>query len=90
MGAFARTISQDVGFGKLDYQLNATNHISASYDLLNYKGPNTYNTASTSANSSLTQNGSAVTHDRVFVANWDSTISPTMTNNFRFQWSRDL
>jgi hypothetical protein len=90
LGAFARTISQDVGFGKLDYQLNATNRISASYDLLDYKGPNTYNTATTSANSSLTQNGSAVTHDRVVVLNWDSTINPTMTNNFRFQWSRDL
>jgi hypothetical protein len=90
LGAYPRTISQDVGFGKVDYILNPTNRISVSYDLLNYKGPNTYNTATTATNSSLTQNGSAVTHDRVIVANWDATINPTTTNNLRFQWSRDL
>ena len=29
-------------------------------------------------------------HNRAFVANWDSTITPSIVNNFRFQWSRDL
>jgi len=38
----------------------------------------------------VSANGKAVTHERIFVANWDSTIKPTMVNSFRFQWSRDL
>ena len=37
LGAFPRVIAQDLGFGKLDYQLNAANHISASFDTLNFR-----------------------------------------------------
>jgi hypothetical protein len=90
LGAFARFADQDVGFGKLDYQLNAANHISASFNLDDFKSPNSYNTAITSANNSLTANGAAVTQERIFVASLDSTLTPRMFNNFRFQWSRDL
>jgi outer membrane receptor protein involved in Fe transport len=90
LGAFARNISQDLVFGKLDYQVNSTNRLSASVDGLDYLGPNSYSTATTVSNSSLSQNGNAVTRERIVVANWDWVIKPTMTNNFRFQWSRDL
>ena len=90
LGAFPRTFNQDVGFGKLDYQVNAANHVSASFDMLNYHSPNAYRTANTQNNESITANGSAVTRERIFVANWDSTIRPTLINNFRFQWSVDL
>jgi hypothetical protein len=90
LGAFPRVIAQDLGFGKLDYQINAANHVSASFDTLNFRGPNAYSTATTVTNSSLSQNGNAITRERIFVANWDSTIRPTITNSFRFQWSRDL
>ena len=54
-----------------------------------YHAPNSYNTGTTVNNSSLSQNGPAVTHTRIFVANWDSTFSSTMVNNFRFQWGLD-
>jgi len=90
LGAFPRTFNQDVGFGKLDYQLNAANHVSTSFDLLNYHSPNAYRTANTQNNEALSANGTAVTRERIFVANWDSTIKPTLINNFRFQWSVDL
>jgi len=90
LGAFPRTFNQDVGFGKLDYQINAANHVSTSFDLLNYHSPNAYRTANTQNNESLSANGTAVTRERIFVANWDSTIKPTLINNFRFQWSVDL
>jgi len=90
LGAFPRFADQDVGFGKLDYQLNNSNHLSASFNLDDFHSPNSYNTATTSSNNSLTANGTAVTHERIFVATWDSTFSPTMVNNFRFQWSQDL
>jgi outer membrane receptor protein involved in Fe transport len=90
LGAYPRSADNDVGFGKLDYQLNARNHIAASFDLDDFKAPNSYTSATTATNTSITQNGTNVTHDRVFVASWDSTITPTTINNFRYQWSRDL
>jgi len=90
LGAFPRTFNQDLGFGKLDYQVNAANHLSASFDLLNYHSPNAYRTANTQNNESVSANGTAVTRERIFVANWDATINPTLINNFRFQWSVDL
>jgi hypothetical protein len=74
----------------LDYQLNNANRISASFNLDNFKSPNSYNTAITSNNTSNSANGTAVTRERIFVANWDGTINPTTINNFRFQWSQDL
>ena len=33
LGAFPRFADQDVGFGKLDYQLNNANHLSASLNI---------------------------------------------------------
>jgi hypothetical protein len=90
LGASSRFQNEDVGFGKLDYQFTPANRVSASFNLDDFKSPNSYNTATTSNNNSNTANGTAVTHERIFVANWDSTISPTMINSFRFQWSQDL
>jgi len=90
LGAFARFADQDVGFGKIDYQINSANRVSTSFNLDDFKSPNSYNTATTASNNSLTANGTAVTHERIFVASLDSTLTPRMFNNFRFQWSRDL
>ena len=90
LGTFPRATNQDVGFGRLDYQLTPRNHVSASYDMMNYRAPNAYSTAPSYNNSSLDTNGSYVFHERIFVANWDSTISGTAVNNVRFQWGRDL
>jgi hypothetical protein len=89
-GTFARATNQDVGFGRLDYQANARNHFSSSFDFMNYRAPNAYSTAPTYNNSSVTTNGSYVFHERIFVANWDSTINSSTVNNLRFQWGRDL
>ena len=58
--------------------------------MLNYHSPNAYRTNNTQNNESLSANGTAVTRERIFVANWDSTIKPTLINSFRFQWSVDL
>lgn len=90
LGAFPRSTQQDLLFGKIDYQFTPGNHVSASLDGLNFRAPNSYRTAATQNNESLSANGKAVTRERIFVVNWDSVINPTLTNNFRFQWSRDL
>ena len=89
LGGYAREGVSDVAFGKLDYQLNSKNHLSSAFDWNDYHAANSYNTATTANNGSLSQNGPAVTHTRIFVGNWDTTISNSMVNNFRFQWGQD-
>ncbi len=90
LGAFPRSTQQDVAFAKIDYQFTPGNHLSASLNGLNFKAPNSYQTAVTQSNGSVSGNGTAVTRERIFVVNWDSVIKSNLTNNFRFQWSRDL
>ena len=89
-GSFQRATNQDVGFGRLDFQATARNHISGAFDFMNYRAPNAYTTSPSANNSSVTTNGSYVFHERIFVANWDSTISNSAINALRFQWGRDF
>jgi len=89
LGSYGRTGAGDVAFGKLDYQLNSSNHLSAAFDFDDYHAPDSYNTGTTINNSSLSANGPAVTHTRIFVGNWDATLTNTLVNNFRFQWGLD-
>ena len=89
-GNYPRATNEDVAFGKLDYQITSRNHLGTSFDFMNYRAPNAYQTSPSYNNSSLSSNGSYVFHERIFVANLDSTISNSMVNNLRFQWGRDL
>ncbi len=88
-GSYPRTAVNDIGFGKLDYQLNSSNRLSASFDLDDFHAPNSYSSGTTYNNNSVTANGPAVTHTRFFVASWDTVMSPTLLNDFRFQWGLD-
>ena len=91
LGVFPRATNQDVGFGKIDYQLTPRNHVSASFDLMNYHAPNAYSTSPSYNNRSVTTNGSLrlprahLRGELGFHA-----ISNTVVNNLRFQWGRDL
>jgi outer membrane receptor protein involved in Fe transport len=89
-GTYPRATNNDILFGKLNYQINSSNTLSASYDYANNSAPNGYSTAPTSNNDSIQTNGSYIYHERIFIANLDSAISGTMVNNVRFQWGRDL
>jgi hypothetical protein len=89
-GAYPRVFRQDTGFMKLDYQLNTRNRISSSYDLVDFQAANAYRSFNTYQNESPLYNGPNITHERIFVTNWDSVISNSTVNNLRFQWGRDL
>jgi hypothetical protein len=89
-GTYARATNQDVAFGKLDYQVTPRNHLSTSFDFMNYRAPNAYATLPSYNNTSLQTNGNYVYHERIFIANLDSSITSTAVNNLRFQWGRDL
>ena len=90
LGAFPRDLKQDVFLGKLDYQLNLSNHLSAVFNLQNWQEPYGYNTSATVNNGGANQNGSGGTHERFFIGTWNSTLSTNMVNEFRFQWGRDF
>jgi hypothetical protein len=90
LGAFPRNLKQDVFFGKLNYELNSSNHLSAVFNIQNWKEPFGYNTAPTVNNGGATQNGAGGTHERFFIANWTSTFSTNKVNELRYQWGRDF
>jgi hypothetical protein len=75
LGAFPRNLMQDVAFGKLDFQLNQPNHLSAAFNWANWGEPFGYNTAPTVNNGGATQNGVGGTHNRFMIVNWTNTIS---------------
>ena len=90
IGPQPRYGDQDIYLGKLDYQVSANNHLSVSFNYMNWKAPDDYQGNPTYFSSSVGQNGSYGTHDRFLVAHWNSVLSGTMVNDFRFQYSRDF
>jgi len=90
LGAFQRNLKQDVFLGKLDYQLNQANHLNAVFNWQNWGEPYGYNTSPTVNNGGATQNGTGGTHERFFIANWNTTVGSNKVNDFRFQWGRDF
>jgi hypothetical protein len=89
-GTYPRATNNDILFGKLDYQISTRNRLSTSYDYANNSAPNGYSTAPSSNNDSIQTNGSYIYHERIFIANLDTTFTNTIVNNLRFQWGRDL
>jgi carboxypeptidase family protein/TonB-dependent receptor-like protein len=89
-GLFPRRGYQDVYFGKLDYQINPDNHVSASFNFHNWRSPNGIFTSPTRFADSFTTNGSDLVHSRFFVLDWNSTVTNEVVNEFRFQWGRDF
>ena len=90
-GAFPRFFNQDIGFGKLDYQLNAKNHIASSFNLVDFKAPNSYQ-GSTSLFEQL-GDGTTARTSPMSGSSSPTGIRPsptTMVNNVRFQWGQDL
>ena len=89
-GTYPRATNNDILFGKLDYLINTRNRLSTSFDYANNVAPNGYSTAPSSNNDSIQTNGSYIYHERIFIANLDTTFTNTIVNNLRFQWGRDL
>jgi hypothetical protein len=85
-----RNLKQDIFFPKLDYQINQRNHLSTQFLWDDFHQPNGYNSSLTSNNSSVTQNGTANFHERIFIANLETQVSSNSANELHTQWSRDL
>ena len=89
-GVYPRTGKLDVVFPRLDYQINEKNHVFADFDFGNFTLPDGYSASPSYTNHSVSENGNAYYHERIFVADWTSTITSRSLNNLLFQWGRDL
>jgi hypothetical protein len=85
-----RNLKQNIFFPRLDYQLNANNHLSVEFNFEDYSQPNGYTSSATSNNSSVSTNGRADFHERFLIADWEHVFTASLVNVARFQWSRDL
>ena len=90
LGAFSRSVKQDIFFPRLDYQLGQKTHLSAEYLWENFHQPNGYNTANTVTNGGISQNGTADFHERILIVNAETALTTHSANVVHFQFGRDL
>ena len=87
LGTYPRSISQDIGLLKLDYQLNASNHLSAVTNLRDWKQPTSLQSANLNA-SGATQ-GTNYLQDRFVIVTANTVIGSDKVNELRYQYGVD-
>jgi len=78
-----------IGLGKVDYQLNGRNRISTVFNILRWNSPNGIFTGPVLTTTEL-GNGSDQVSNEFITTSWNSIISQTLVNDFRFQYGRDF
>jgi hypothetical protein len=85
-----RTANSELLFGKLDYQLNSRNSLSASFNYLRWISPNGIQTqAVLTGNAALSNNANSTVRTRYGRLAWTSVPTATMVNEARFGWFKD-
>jgi outer membrane receptor protein involved in Fe transport len=85
-----RTANSELLFGKLDYQLNEKNTISASFNYLRWISPNGIQTQTVLTNNNLlSNNANSTVRTRYGRLAWTSIPSNTVVNEARFGWFKD-
>ncbi|MEZ5427403.1 MAG: carboxypeptidase regulatory-like domain-containing protein [Pyrinomonadaceae bacterium] len=91
--AFTQTNDAWAALGKIDYQINNRNNLSARFNHSRNNALNAVNTGDTSinptTNRALSTNGTEKDRNNIFVAQLLSTISANLINDFRFQYARE-
>jgi outer membrane receptor protein involved in Fe transport len=91
-GSFPRKVSEDTGFGRLDYHLSDRNSLSASFNFMQFRSPDgLQNTliASTTGQA-INSNGNDYGHVKDGRLEWTSIPTSSIANEFRFGWMSDL
>ncbi|MBC7927123.1 MAG: TonB-dependent receptor [Bryobacteraceae bacterium] len=85
-----RTADTELLFGKLDYQLNERNTISASFNYLRWVSPNGIQTQAVVTNNNLlSNNADSTVRTRYGRLAWTAIPGSTMVNEARFGWFKD-
>ncbi len=89
-GTVDRTVSQNTGFAKIDWQASERQSISASFNIMNWESPNGIQTAATLTNAgAIGNNGLSTVKTRWARLAHTGILSSTMVNEFRFGWFKD-
>ena len=89
-GTVARTSSQNLLFGKLDWRPTNRHSLSASFNFLDWDSPNGVQTAAVTTNAGgFGYNGNATVKNRWARLSYTAILSPALVNEFRFGWFRD-
>ena len=90
-GVVSRTVTQDLGLGKLDYHLNDRNSVSFSVNLLRWVSPHGIQATGIIFNTgnAIGNNADSTVRDGYGRTQWTSVITPNMVNEARFGWFHD-
>ena len=88
-GIFPRKANQNLGYGKLDWQLNENHKFTTSLNVLNARSPNGVLTALVLPQA-LSANGEDGVKNETSINTLTSVLSPNSVNEVRFQYSRDF
>src|SRR2546421_1731156 len=90
-GTVSRTVTQDLGFGKIDYHLSERNSLSFSLSGLRWVSPHgiqatgiVFNTGNAIGN-----NADSTVRNAYGRAQWTAIVSPRVVNEARFGWFKD-
>jgi len=90
LGSNARTGSQDIVFPKLDWQINTKNRASFEVNRMRWASPYGVQTQVTNTYSNGAAFGNDYVEETWGVGKIDSTFSPVLQNEFRYQIGRDF
>ncbi|MBZ5723376.1 MAG: TonB-dependent receptor [Acidobacteriia bacterium] len=89
-GTLPRTVTQDLGFGRIDYHVNDRNTLSASLNYMRFISPNGIQTgASVTTGGAITSNGDDTVRVRNGKLSWTTVPTSSFVNEFRVGWSTD-
>jgi hypothetical protein len=91
-GPLPRTVTQDLGFGRLDYHVSERNTLSASFNFMHFKSPNglQQTTVASTNGAGINSNGDDYGRVRNGKLSWTAIPKSNIVNEFRFGWSTDL
>jgi hypothetical protein len=88
-GVYPRSGTNDVGFGKVDFNLSQKNTMSVQYNMHRWNSPNGVQTAPV-ISVSQSANGTDIVKTDFFVASVNTILSPAWLNEARVQVGRDF
>ncbi|HKD92424.1 MAG TPA: carboxypeptidase regulatory-like domain-containing protein [Terriglobales bacterium] len=88
-GTVPRKGDQSIFFPKLDWQINDKNRASVEVNRMRWASPAGIQTQATNTLGTASY-GNDYVKDTWIIAKFDTFFSPTMSNEFRYQWGRDF
>jgi hypothetical protein len=89
-GTIPRTVTSDLGFGRIDYHLSDRNTFSASFNYMHWLSPNGIQTSAVvTSGGAISSNGNSVARVREGRLSWVGIPKSNLVNEFRFGWLND-